>query len=117
MMKSVVKSIGEQAINEKEPLLILFDESATEELKKFSIVQSFEGETRKALTEGSVISFDDQEYTVTQVGPIANEHLQSMGHVTVVFKETADEDQLVNALYVKPFNLPKIKTGTVITYN
>lgn len=117
MMKSIVKSIGEQAINEKEPLLILFDESATDELKKFSVIQEFEGKTRKSLTKGSIISFDDQEYKVTQVGPVANEHLQSMGHVTVVFKETADEDQLVNALYVEPFKLPTIKSGTVITYN
>lgn len=117
MMKSVVKSIGEQAISEKEPLLILFDESATDELKKFSVVQAFEGESRKALEVGSSISFDEQNYTVTQVGPIANKHLQSMGHVTVVFKETAEEDQLANALYVAPFILPEIKTGTIITYN
>jgi len=115
-MKSIVKSIGEQAINENESLLILFDETATEELKKFSIIQSFEEKNTKELKEGSKIKFDEQEYTIKHVGPIANKHLQSMGHVTIVFNESPKEDKLANALYVEPYTLPKIKVGTNITY-
>ena len=68
------------------------------------------------LKEGDKIFFDEQEYTITQVGPLANENLQTMGHVTAVFKEVAAEDEMANALYLEPFHLPTIKEGTVITY-
>ena len=116
MKRSVVKSIGEHAISEKEPIIILFDESATEGIKKFSVIQSFEENNEKELKAGGIISFDNQEYNIKEVGPLANKNLQEMGHVTVVFKETTGEDELANALYVEPFTLPKIKEGTVITY-
>ena len=116
MKKSIVTAIGAEALNEQEPLIILFDNSATEELKKFSVIQEFELTNTKEINVGNTLSFDHQEYTITHVGPLANEHLTAMGHVTVVFKEIEDDHQLVNALYVSPHTLPVIKEGTVITY-
>lgn len=116
MKKSVVQFIGKNAIHPKDPLIILFDESATEALKNVSVIQKFEEQTLREIKVGDVLSFDEQEYTITQVGPLANDNLQAMGHVTVVFKEVGENDEMANALYVEPFILPKIKEGTVITY-
>ena len=116
MMQSVVKSIGAEAVNKEEPLLILFDTSATEALKKHAIIQDFEEQEIKAVKVGDTIRFDEQEYKIIQVGPVANQHLKAMGHVSVVFKNSETEDQLANALYVEPFVLPVIKEGTIITY-
>lgn len=116
MKKSVVKSIGEQAISKKEPIIILFDESATEGIKNFSVIQSFEEKDNKELKAGDKLFFDNQEYQIKQVGPLANKNLQEMGHVTVVFKEAEGDDDLANALYVEPYIFPEIKEGTVITY-
>lgn len=116
MMQSVVKSIGAEAINKEEPLLILFDTSATESLKKHAVIQEFNEQAIKEIKVGDTLRFDDQEYKITQVGPVANQYLKEMGHVSIVFKEIGTEDQLANALYVEPFELPVIKEGTTITY-
>lgn len=116
MKKSVVKSIGKNAIHPKDPLIILFDESATDALKNVSVIQKFDELNDHLLKAGDTLSFDEQEYKITQVGPLANENLQAMGHVTVVFKEFTAEDEMANALYVEPFILPEIIEGTVITY-
>ncbi|MDT2815131.1 PTS glucitol/sorbitol transporter subunit IIA [Vagococcus carniphilus] len=115
-MESVVMSIGKEAISQKEPLLILFNESATEELRKFSVIQQFKSKDIKKIVVGDCLFFDDQKYTIKSVGPVANQHLEEMGHVSIVFKEAGSEDQLANALYVEPFELPNIKEGTVIRY-
>lgn len=117
MKKAIVKSIGKEAISEKEPLIILFDESATEALKNFSVIQQFETKTEKALTVGDSLSFDKQEYKIVQVGPLADENLASMGHVTLVFKEFDQDNKLDNALYLEPHELPTIQVGTVIQYS
>lgn len=116
MMESVVMSIGKEAISQKEPLLILFNETATEELRKFSVIQQFKSKDIKKISVGDSLFFDDQEYTIKSVGPVANQHLEEMGHVSIVFKEVGNEDQLANALYVEPFKLPIIKEGTIIKY-
>lgn len=116
MKKSVVQSVGKNAIRPKDPLIILFDESATEALKNVSVIHSFDENTQVELKVGGTITFGEQEYKITQVGPLANENLQAIGHVTVVFKEVAEDDEMANALYVEPFILPEIESGTVITY-
>ncbi len=117
MMESKVISIGKEAINQEEPLLILFDETATDELKKFSVIQQFNENKKRKINAGDSIYFDEQEYKVTFVGPVANQHLEEMGHVSVVFKKYSEENQLANALYVEPFELPDVKEGTVIRYS
>lgn len=117
MMKSIVTSIGKEAVNKEEPILILFDETATEELKKFSIIQKFMTKELVEIEEGNTISFDEQEYQVVKVGPLANKSLEEMGHVTIVFQHLDIEHQLDNALYLEPSVLPKITEGTVITYH
>ena len=116
MKKAIVRSIGKEAISKKEPLIILFDESATEALENFSVIQRFEKKSENKLTAGNSILFDKQEYKIVEVGPLADENLLSMGHVTLVFKEVGKEDQLANALYLEPYELPTIEVGTIIQY-
>lgn len=117
-LKSIVKKIGSQAVDPKEQLLILFDESATVELEKFSIIQKrIEGEvTESTLSVGSKVYFDEQEYEIQRVGSVANQHLKAMGHVSVVFSEANPESEMANAIYVTPHQLPQITEGTIITY-
>ncbi|MEG2254219.1 MAG: PTS glucitol/sorbitol transporter subunit IIA [Vagococcus sp.] len=116
MKKSVVTHIGEEAISVKDPLIILFDNSATEALKAVSVIQEFETKEELELIVGGKLLFDEQEYSIKQVGPIANDNLKSMGHVTVFFKEITEDDMSANAVYVEPYIVPEIKKGTIISY-
>ncbi|WP_414838773.1 PTS glucitol/sorbitol transporter subunit IIA [Carnobacterium sp. TMP28] len=117
MLVGTVTSIGEQAISKKDPIIILFGEQATKDLRSVSIIQSFkEGQEKVKLMPGKSVFFDDQEYTILEVGSLANEHLNTIGHVTLHFSEVPSEDRLASGLYLKPFKVPKIKVGSMIHY-
>ncbi len=114
MVKSVVTEIGKNALG-TDDIIILFNEEATESLKNFSVIQQVDSKSFN-LSEGSQISFDEQIYNIVKVGALANKHLEELGHVTLVFKDPKETDELVNALFLEPYTLPDIKEGTVITY-
>ncbi|MGO2100007.1 PTS glucitol/sorbitol transporter subunit IIA [Vagococcus salmoninarum] len=118
MIQGKVIEIGEQAVDAGDQMIILFGESATPELKKVSVIQTIDkskGPIKLGL--GGHLSFDEQRYTMTHLGRLAESQLNEIGHVTVIFSEVPSEDALVNAIYVEPFILPEIKTGTIIKYN
>ncbi|MEI5989117.1 PTS glucitol/sorbitol transporter subunit IIA [Enterococcus crotali] len=115
-MKAIVTEIGARALDEKEPMIILFGESATEGLKEYSVIQKFQEEQPLAMKEGDLLKVDEQEYTIDYVGPFANKNLNSIAHVTLVFDDIPKEDAIVNALYLTPRLLPTIHVGTIIEY-
>jgi len=116
MIKAVVKQIGEHSMDSKDEMIILFGEKVTEELEKYSVIQKIETDESFNLEEGRTILFDDQEYHIVQIGSVANKHLDTMGHVTLMFKSPEGMDELSNAIYLEPYTFPTITEGTVITY-
>ena len=117
MTQATVKHIGKNAIDPQERMLILFGDQATTELKKVSIIQEIVGDQPAIdLKEAGKLRFDDQEYTITHVGHLTNEQLNQIGHATVVFQEAPVEDSLANGIYVKPFEIPNISEGSIISY-
>ncbi|MBO0469599.1 PTS glucitol/sorbitol transporter subunit IIA [Enterococcus sp. DIV0242_7C1] len=115
-MKAIVTEIGAKALDEKEPMIILFGESATEGLKEYSVIQKFQETRSLKMKEGDRLKIDEQEYTIRYVGSYANENLNSIAHVTLVFTDIPEEDPIVNGLYLDPTTLPKIQIGTTIDY-
>lgn len=115
-MKAVVTEIGVQALDEKEPMIILFGESATDSLKEYSVIQKFEETQSLDMKKGDRLKIDEQEYTIQYVGPFANKNLNSIAHVTLVFADGPKEDAIVNGLYLAPSKLPTINIGTIIEY-
>lgn len=115
-MKAIVTEIGACALDEKEPMIILFGESATEGLKEYSVIQKFQEVQSLALKKGDLLKIDEQIYTINYVGSFANENLNSIAHVTLVFDDIPKNDAIVNALYLTPQALPAIKVGTIIEY-
>lgn len=116
MIKSVVKQIGEHAMDAKDEMIILFGEKVTEEIEKVSVIQQVETNGPFNLEVGDTILFDDQEYYIVKIGSVSNRHLESMGHVTLMFKDPEGMDELSNAIYLEPYTFPKINEGTIITY-
>ena len=117
MLESKVMEIGSEAISAKDPLLILFDETASDQLCKVSIIQRFSSllPENYTLKEGSKIKFDDQEYIVKYVGALVKSNILMIGHATLNFKAVPEKPQQ-NSIYVEPYSLPKIKPGTIIKY-
>lgn len=116
-MKSTIIHIGKDAIDEKEPILVLFGEEASSAIKNVSILQSFkEAYQTITLNEKDQIIFGDQVYTVEHVGENVNSNLQSLGHVTLVFKEFNQENFLETSVYVSPYRLPKLSEKMEIQY-
>jgi PTS system glucitol/sorbitol-specific IIA component len=115
-MKAVVTEIGAHALDEKEPMIILFGESATEGLKEYSVIQKLQENEPFEIKAGGILKIDDQEYQIRHVGPFANANLNSIAHATLVFDEMPEEDGIVNGIYLSPQKLPVIQVGTVIEY-
>ncbi len=116
MKQAKIISVGKEAIVPQDKMIILFDETATKDIKKVAIIQSFETGDEIHLDENSTISFGEQTFRVVHVGRLANANLNSIGHISLMFKEVPQEDTLLNAVYVEPYDLPVIEEGATIFY-
>lgn len=113
---ATVKAIGSQALDPDEPILILFDETATASLQQIAVIQQFKEKlTSLPLTAGSTIKIDDQAYTVAYAGPLVDANLTTIGHATLYFTAVPAKP-LANGIYLTTTTLPTIKVGSVITY-
>ena len=118
MLVGTVTAIGENAISKKDPMIILFGEQATEEIRTVAIIQSFENEKETVkLKPGQTISFDEKKYTIKTVGSLANENLNTIGHVTLSFSEVPEDDRIESGIYLTPYELPELTIGTKISYS
>lgn len=116
---STVIAIGNHAIENEDPLVILFDQEATPELQEIAVIQEFsEPAAMKTLTlaEGDTITIDDNTYTIAYVGDVANQNLQTIGHITLLFAPLPASDRLGNGVYLTTTVKPAFHVGTKISY-
>lgn len=116
MIQGKITSIGQQAIDKKEHILIFFDNSATEGLRPFSVIQDVPGLTDSEIQPGDTISFGEQDYQVTSVGNTALKTLREIQHVAFIFGPKPEEDSIVNGIYLTPYEVPELEAGMTITY-
>lgn len=115
-MKSKVIEIGELAIMEEEPVLILFNDSAPPGLREVCIIHEFEGAVpAELLRVGSRIRFNDQEYEVLKIGHVANQTLQELGHISLYF-DLGEEEILPGSAALSPHERPDIHVGDTIEF-
>ncbi|WP_461215234.1 PTS glucitol/sorbitol transporter subunit IIA [Lacticaseibacillus sp. GG6-2] len=115
---ATVTAIGSQALVADDPLVILFDESATVALRDIAVVQQFVSATNQAamvLAVGDQLMIDATTYTIAYVGQLANTNLQTIGHVSLIFAPVPAQP-LANALYLTPTVKPKLAVGSQLTY-
>jgi PTS system glucitol/sorbitol-specific IIA component len=65
-------------------MIIIFDDSAPEELAEICLLHEHQPLLRP-VRAGDRVSIDDQVYLVTAVGDVANKTLEELGHVTLLF--------------------------------
>ncbi|MFD1431724.1 PTS glucitol/sorbitol transporter subunit IIA [Lacticaseibacillus yichunensis] len=116
---SVITAIGPDALGSDAALVILFGETATVPLQDVSVIQRFTDRARQqalTLAEGDTLQVGSQGYTITHVGALANENLQAIGHVALVFGPVPAESPLANALYLTPAQVTTFAVGETLTY-
>ncbi|QFP80350.1 PTS sorbitol transporter subunit IIA [Latilactobacillus graminis] len=119
-----VIAIGNAAIDNHSPIVILFDEQATPALQNVALIQRFTDEQAKArltLSMTSQVMIDHQPYAITFIGALVNTNLNSIGHVALIFGPVPQTDQLQSGLYLVPAGvnipaMPVFKVGTQIQY-
>jgi PTS system glucitol/sorbitol-specific IIA component len=115
IMQATIVEIGQKAISEKEAMLIFFNETATELIKEYTIIQRFEASGYADLNVGEKILFGTQEYTIQSVGKSVTEQLEELGHITFFFGSEPPE-ALINAISLVEGNLPKLEVGMQVIY-
>lgn len=81
-------------------LLILFNNTAPDDLKPFCVITEENTEEGK-VEVGDEVTIVDRTYTVTAIGDVANENLYSLGHVSLCF-DGAEEAKLPGHIHLTP---------------
>lgn len=116
MTKTVVTHIGSEAYFEDYPILVLFNEEAPEELKEICVLHRFvEPPQVESFMEGKKVCFDQEEYTITEVGSIAFENFRQLGHISIHFGQT-DQPVLPGAIRLDRMDLPRLQKDSLIEF-
>jgi len=109
--KTVITFIGENFEEMmRNNLIILFDDSAPEELKAFCAIHNG-SEIKGKVKVGDKLLIDNQVYTITAVGDVANKNLKNLGHVVLKFDGNA-RPELPGYLHLTPSLTSRITIGT-----
>lgn len=93
-------------------MIVLFGSEAPPELRPYCFIID-----RKPLQDsieiGDVLSINDIEYNIIEVGNQVNKNLRDLGHITIDFRGQVD-DIMPGTLYVEKKSIPDIKVGSEI---
>lgn len=110
---NTVKNIG-VSVNEfqDEGMFITFGDTAPDELKDYCyIVDVVVAE--KDFAVGQIVDIDDNRYSITAVGYLAKNNLESLGHATFSFTG-ATEAELPGTIYLEKADVPSLNIGSTI---
>lgn len=91
--KATITEIGILA-NEalEEDMLILFNQTAPEEVKDYCFIHD-QGQESGMLSTQSTLLIADKDFVVTAVGSAASRNLKNLGHITIKFDGRLDPEQ------------------------
>jgi len=115
MTQSTVQEIGILVPSfQEDKIVILFGPSAPAELREISVIHAFNELGEEPLKVGGTLTFDDETFTITAVGSLANQNFKELGHISIYFQEHEGE-VLPGAVFASPSRFPTIKEGTIIS--
>lgn len=115
---ATITAIGDNALSTTDPMVILFDASATTALRDVAVIQAFTSPTAQSqltLQAGDQLVIDQSTFTISKVGALANDNLRSIGHVTLLFAGEEPTPDLANAI-VLDGPKPTITVGSQLSY-
>ncbi|APT18925.1 MULTISPECIES: PTS glucitol/sorbitol transporter subunit IIA [Amylolactobacillus] len=119
---TTITSIGANAIDPKEDIVILFGEQATVEIQDVAIVQRFDEETPQSsfvFKKDDSVTIDGETYLALYVGQLVQSNVKAIGHATLVFTDHVPEQKLQNAIYLDKKEsdpMPSFKVGDWISF-
>ena len=99
---STIKAIGPNAISEKDRVVILFGQTAKDELQDVSVIQAFDDEQAAqavVLKKGDTVTIDGTTFLINYVGPMAVSNLRALQHASLFFTDKVPKKPMSNALY------------------
>lgn len=117
MISAKITNVGTDAISKKDGLVILFDKTATPDIKKVAVIQEIQNldQVKFELKKGSIIRIGSEEYKISFVGSLVNQNLQTIGHTSLIFKDVPT-NPLESAIYLVPDKFPVFNVGDSIQY-
>ncbi|GMA09325.1 PTS sorbitol transporter subunit IIA [Tetragenococcus halophilus subsp. flandriensis] len=97
----------------EEVLLVLFGPKVPPELKDISVIHESNKEPKDIFTQNGKIKIGNQVYTITKVGTEANKNFESLGHISIYFRE-GENEVLPGAINVTPQVFPELQVGNTI---
>ena len=117
MIESVVVNVGEMAYFEDYPILILFNESVPEELEDVCIVHRFKTDLpEETIKIGQLIKLGLKEYSVQKVVSLANENFKKLGHISLQFGNSEDNEILPGTVVLDSKEIPILVPGDILTF-
>lgn len=119
---STIKAIGPNAISEKDRVVILFGQTAKDELQDVSVIQAFDDEQAAqavVLKKGDTVTIDGTTFLINYVGPMAVSNLRALQHASLFFTDKVPKKLMSNALYLdlpEDQEMPKFRVDDEIVY-
>lgn len=114
MYKTTIKEIGELVpAFAEEQLVILFGPTATSELRAIGVIHETTKAEENVLKVGRKLMIGSQQYEITKVGKTANKNFDTLGHISIYFKES-EAEVLPGAVVVSPAIFPELLVGDCI---
>lgn len=113
--EATVTAIGDSVLSfmKIRDSLILFDKDVPPAYENM-VISHTKGELAEDIVPGDRLIIADREYTVTDVGQVANQTLREHGHVTLVFNQ--EKTEMPGQIALKGGHAPRIMIGDVILF-
>lgn len=100
----------------EEFLVVLFGPAAMAELRDICVIHESAEEPKEAIKKGGRLTIGDQEYHILEVGEEANPNFESLGHISIYFRDGENNEILPGAILVEPKIFPKLNVGDEIVF-
>ncbi|MCG1009552.1 PTS glucitol/sorbitol transporter subunit IIA [Salinicoccus sp. ID82-1] len=112
-LKSTIVELGKEWEMMKEgDMLILFNETAPQELKDIAVIHNGSGVT-EPVAAGDYMHLGDTSFEILFVGDVANETLRDLGHATFNFNGESHSD-LPGTVCLEKKEIPELREGQEI---
>ncbi len=95
-------------------MLILFNQSAPEDVAEYCIIHD-QGTEVGLITTESTLLLAGKDYIVTAVGSVANQNLEMLGHITIKF-DAQSVAEYPGTIHVIGHHPPSLKCGDCILF-
>ncbi|MDA9461442.1 PTS system, glucitol, sorbitol-specific IIA component [Enterococcus mundtii 3F] len=99
----------------EEFLLVLFGPEAPPELRDICVIHENVSKPENVLRKNGTLTIGQNKYRILEVGSEANANYESLGHISIYFRETENNEILPGAILVEPKVFPTLGLGDEIT--